>query len=136
MKPRRLVCVAGVLILAVSLCSAAQAQKGYMDGYNEGRSLAVQQIRPGASFAGGFFLGIVYVAYSLLADGQAPSPAQMQSLPGSDDYKRGFLEGYKEEWKRIRTKNALYGWATEGVLVVAVYLVVYAALVAEYSYLY
>jgi hypothetical protein len=125
MRRARLVLIVVSCLLAAAVYPAiAQTQQltGYTDGYEAGRIAAKAEFRTSGPFLGGLFLGVFYVGYSVLADGKMPPFGRVQALRGSDDYKRGYLEGYQEEWQSIRTRNALGGWGTS----VAFWVLLYA----------
>jgi hypothetical protein len=121
--------VVSCLLVAAVYPAIAQTQQltGYTDGYEAGRIAAKAENRTGAPFMGGLFLGVFYVGYSVLADGQMPPSGRVQALRGSDDYKRGYLEGYQKEWQSIRTRNALAGWVTSVAFWVLLYVIAFGA---------
>jgi hypothetical protein len=125
-RARSVLIVVSCLLAAAVYPAVAQTQQlaGYTDGYEAGRIDAKEEIKPGSAFVGGLILGVFYVGYSALTDGQMPPVGRIKSLNATDDYKRGYLEGYQKEWKSIRTKNALFGWGTWVTVVVAVYYIV------------
>jgi len=131
--------------IVVALCAlvgavypvVAQNQQltGYSNGYDAGRVDAKAEINGTGPFIGGLLLGIFFVGYSVLADGNLPPTGRVQAMNASDDYKRGYMDGYQKEWQSIRTRNALFGWGTA----IAVELVIYAVLLnalMSYSYSY
>ncbi len=117
--------VVSCLLVAAVYPATAQTQQltGYVDGFEAGRVDAKAEIKPSASFVAGLSLGVFYVAYSALADGKLPPLGRVKALGASDEYKRGYLEGYQKEWKSIRTRNALAGWGVWVATVVVVYAI-------------
>jgi hypothetical protein len=122
------------LLIAAVYPAIAQTQQltGYVDGYEAGRVAAKAEIKTAPPFMGGLFLGVFYLAYSVLADGKMPPPGRVQALHGSDEYKRGYLEGYQEEWQSIRTRNALAGWGASVAVLLVYYAVVFSLVLGAY----
>jgi len=127
MSIRAGVCV--VLCGVVLLFSITALAADYMDGFEAGREAAQADHSGLAQFTGGFFLGIFYVGYALLAPSPGPPTWRLQNInTRSDEYQRGFMEGYVKMWRSKRSMNALSGMLTG----YAALYVFYIALAASY----
>jgi len=127
MRIRAWACVA--LIGVVVLFSVTAVAGSYAGGFEAGREAAKADHSGLAQFTGGFFLGIFYVGYAVLAPSPGPATWRLQNISAeSDEYQRGYMEGYEKMWRSTRSRNALGGLLTG---VVTLY-VVYAVLLASY----
>ena len=125
-------CLLIIALIVASVAGVAQSNE-YYGGYDDGRAAASEDVNGFAQFAGGFFLGLIYVVIAAVADGQSPEYARTQAIRSrSEDYQRGYREGYEEEWQRIRTNNALFGVGT----LAAVYVVAYVVILSSIPYYY
>ncbi len=127
MRKASVSCVVVIALLVASVASMAQSG-GYFEGFEDGRAAAKQDVNGPAQFAGGLFLGLLYVVVAALTPGQSPTEARLQTLRDRpEEYQRGFLEGYEKEWKRIRSNNGLLGVGTLAAATVVLYLVILAS---------
>ena len=122
MRKKRWVCLALAVIIAI--CSVTAVAGEYLNGYEAGRLAAKADHSGLAQFTGGFFLGILYVGYAVLAPSPGPPTWRIQEITAKpDDYQRGFLEGYEKMWRSQRSVNALTGALSGAALV---YLLVFS----------
>ena len=121
-----------VALVFASVITCVGQSGDYSNGYMQGENAANQDVSAGANFAGGFFLGLLYVVIVAVSDQGAPSYYQQQLVSRSPEFQRGFNDGYADEFQRIRTYNALAGSGTAPVAVV----ILYAILIANMSYYY
>ena len=121
-------CLIIVALLVMSVSGVAQSGT-YYEGFEAGRGAASQDVNGGAQFAGGFFFGLLYVVIAAVSDGQSPDYSRVQAMSNrSEDYQRGFRDGYEKEWVRIRTNNGLLGTGTLALLYVVLYASVFSSL--------
>lgn len=127
MSVRTCACVA--LIGVVVLFSVTAVAGSYTGGFEAGREAAKADHSGLAQFTGGFFLGIFYVGYAVFAPSPGPPTWRLQNISAeSDEYQRGYMEGYEKMWRSTRSGNALGGMLTG----IATLYVLYAALLASY----
>jgi len=88
------------------------ATDDYYKGYQAGERAAEGQISKGTWMALGFFFGLWGVLGAYVGNGherKANSAVAMLGENYSDEYKRGFRDGFINKAKNIRGKNALIG---------------------------
>jgi len=114
---------------ALVLFSVTAIAGDYTQGFEAGRVAAKADHSGLAQFAGGMFLGIFYLGYALIAPVPGAPTWRLQDISAkSDEYQRGFMDGYDKMWRSTRSRNAFGGLITG----VAALYVVYAAALASY----
>ena len=115
--------IAWLLVLAVVMAGSVAVLaegNGYYEAVQDGRRAAREDVNSTSQFVGGLGLGVIYVLYAAMTPGAYPGEYRMMSISDkSDEYKRAYAGSYFSEWKRLRSNNALLGWATWIVLLVA-----------------
>ena len=118
---RVMVCLLVLAVVMAGSVTALAEDGGYYEAVQDGRRAAREDVNSTSQFVGGLGLGVLYVLYAAITPGEYPGAYRMMSIRDkSDEYKRAYVESYSNEWKRLRSNNALLGWATWIVLLVAV----------------
>ena len=109
MHRRQWMICAGVLALALSVCSPALAADSYGDGSQDGLLLGRKDAGFGP-FAGGFVLGIFQLGYAIVAPVRDVPEERMIDIDDmSSQYKRGFVDGYRRGKKLRRISKSFLG---------------------------
>ena len=103
------------LMLWLAFCPCISlALSDYDAGYNDGEKVALEHLdgaRKAGWFAAGFFTGIIGTLVAYLHKPKATARQYLKENV-SDEYERGFVDGFCETITKKRGKWAAIGWGT------------------------